>query len=125
MSTDEADETGKDEQADSPTVKDHAGPWDEVVNRIILLLLPLAVVVLPGYVLVTGQVRLDYSVTGEVPASLVFQKVVVPGLYLLGGIILVLYALALMKFYGSNPFTWVVARIRNAAADYNPDRNRE
>ena len=104
-----------------PRIRDHTGPWDEAVNRIVLLILPVGVVAATASLALSGAVRFDYAVTGDVPAETVFNRLVVPAAYTVGGALLILYALALMKFYGSNPFAWVVEKIRNAARDYNPE----
>ncbi len=106
---------------DAPEIRDHRGPWDEVVNRIILLLLPVGLVASVVYLILSGSLRLDYAITGEIPAETVFAELVVPAAYAVGLALLALYVLALMKFYGANPFVWVVSRIRNAARDYRPD----
>jgi len=106
---------------DAPQIRDYPGPWDEVVNRLIIVLLPAGVVGSAGYLFLSDSIRVTYAITGEIPASLVFRRLVVPVAYGVGAALLVLYALALMKFYGSNPFAWVVEKVRNAARDYNPE----
>ena len=115
------DEEASEDGENVPRIRDHAGPWDEAVNRIVLLILPVGVVAATAYLALSGAVRLDYTVSGEIPAETVFNRLVVPAAYVIGGALVVLYALALMKFYGSNPFAWVVEKVRNAARDYNPD----
>lgn len=97
---------------DAPAIKDHPGPWDEIVNRAILLLLAAAPVAVAAYLGVTGSFGADVTVTGSIPAWAVY--VPIAGLYLL------LVTLALMKFYGAHPVAWVTQRAHNIAKNYNP-----
>jgi len=96
-----------------PSTLDHAGPWDEVVNRLILLAPWLVVLGGAGYVGLTGGVNTAVTVSGTIPV-LAF---VYPAIALFA----VTYALALMKFFGASPLAWVLSRAHNLAKNYNPN----
>jgi len=95
---------------DAPEITDHEGPWDEVVNRAILLAPWLAAAVLLGWLIATGSLSMNVRIEGTVSAA-----------PLVGGAAILIgatYLLAVMKFYGARPVVWVA----NTAANYNPDQ---
>lgn len=96
-----------------PEIKDHEGPWDEFLNRLILIAPWLAIIGTLGYLLYYGDLVGDVTVSGQVPIA--------PIVYVTVGLLGFTYALAIAKFYGFAPFTWLAARVRNAAKDYNPE----
>lgn len=97
---------------DPPSIKEHAGRWDEFVNRVILVAPWLAIVAYAIYILTTGRVRTDITISGTVPVDILA--------YLVVGLFAVTYALALMKFYGAKPLSWLLTRVHNLAKNYNP-----
>lgn len=86
---------------EAPEIKDHDGPWDELVNRIILLAPWLAILGIGGWLLYTDSLSTDIVIGGQVSAT--------PLVYAGAGIVVVTYVLAVMKFYGSSPVAWIAS----------------
>lgn len=106
---DSSDEVDIPDAEDAPAITKHKGPWDEVVNRAILLAPWVGAIVFLGWLMYTGSLATDLRVQGTVSAA--------PLVYGAGALVGLTYLLALMKFYGASPVVWVA----NAAANYNPE----
>lgn len=101
-----------------PEIKDQPGPWDEIVNRAILLLPFIALVALVAWLITTGTVTVGtISIEGTVPVR--------PLALGAGGLFGFTYLLALAKFYGLAPLSWLFNRLHNLAKNYNPGDESE
>lgn len=111
------------ESSDAPTIEDDKGSWDEWVARVVIVapfaMLFVAVVTAAG-LMATGVIGVNVTIEGSISASNAFNTVVAPLVLLFGGLLGLTWLLALMKEYGMNPVVWLVQRIGNAAANYNP-----
>lgn len=114
-------------QSDPPEIKDKPGPWDNRTAYAILIipfiLLAAAVFAVIGLV-ATGAVPVDVGISGTLAASNVFNTLVAPLVLVFGALLALTWLLALMKVFGVNPVVWVVQRIANAAANYNPNQDK-
>ena len=108
MSSTDTTDNGEDapDPEDAPEITDRPGPWDEVVNRAILLAPWVALVVALVWLVAYGDFATDITVAGEVSAT--------PLVYGAAALVALTYLLALMKFYGTSPIAWVA----NVARDY-------
>lgn len=98
---------------DPPAVPDQPGPWDEFVNRAILLAPWVAALAIAAWFILTGSVTADITLGGEInTAPVIYGVVAAIGLT---------YVLALMKFYGTSPVAW----IGKTASNYNPPTTDE
>lgn len=97
---------------EAPEIEDKPGPWDNILNSVILIAPWVAIVAALGYVIYTGSLSTDIVLTGEVPIQ--------PFAYAGGALIAVTYLLALMKFYGMAPLAYIFKRAHNLATNYNP-----
>lgn len=117
------------ESEDVPKIKDKPGPWDNRTAYAILII-PFILVTIGVFAVIglvaTGAIPVDVSIAGTLSASNVFQTVVAPLVLVFGALLALTWLLALMKVFGVNPVVWVVQRIANAAANYNPtDKNKD
>jgi len=101
--------------AEPPDIKDQQGPWDEIVNRIILLTPFVILLAGTGYLIYTGSISVgQVTISGTIPVRPIALGVGV----LLG----FTWLLALAKFYGLAPVTWLGEKLHNIAKNYNPDQ---
>jgi len=98
---------------DAPEIKDQPGPWDEIVNRTILIAPWVAIAAVGIYLVATGSISTDITVGGTIPVR--------PFAYLAAGVIGLTYFLAVAKFYGLKPLAWVINAIANIADSYERD----
>lgn len=108
---------------DPPEIKDSPGRWDNRTAYAILvtpfLLITVAVFAVVGLV-ATGSVPIEVVISGTLPATKVFNTIIMPLVLVFGALLALTWLLALMKVFGVNPVVWVVQRIANAAENYNP-----
>lgn len=104
---------------DAPEIKDQPGPWDER--------LAYAIVGLPFIAM--GLLIIGYLVgivMGVVPAPShgfwadVYAEIGMTVVYAAAVLLGATYLLAVMKVFGAKPVRWLAARIRGAAAGYQP-----
>jgi hypothetical protein len=86
---------------DAPAIKEHDGPWDNLINRIILIAPWIAILGVGGWILYTDSVSTDIVIGGDVSAA--------PLIYAGAAIVVATYILAVMKFYGSSPVAWIAS----------------
>jgi len=108
-------EDGTDDATDAPSIRRYAGPWDDFVNRAILLVPWVAIVLVGSYLAWTGSLSTDIALEGTVPIA--------PFAYALGAVLALTYVLAVMRFYGVAPVAWLVEKAHTLATNYNPSED--
>jgi hypothetical protein len=97
----------------APKVKNIRGKWDEVVAAFILIAPWIIIVIIGLYVILSGSLSTDITISGEIPVNLL----VIGAALLIGAT----YILAALKFFGSAPVAWLGNKVHNVAKNYNPD----
>jgi hypothetical protein len=99
---------------DKPEIKDQPGPWDELVNRAILLAFVLSPLAFAAYLIGSGGISFgEIVIEGTIPVR--------PFAIGYGALVGLVILLAIMKFYGLAPVAWLLEKAHNAAKNYNPD----
>jgi hypothetical protein len=89
------------------SIKKHKGPWDEIINRAILIIPWILALAYFGHQIYTG----DFQSTGAVRRDYIA--------YALMALFVFTYILALMKFYGPTAMDWVLQRGHRFMNRYN------
>lgn len=96
----------------APKIKNFEGKWDEFVSAFILLAPWLIIVIVGLYVVATGSLNTDITISGEIPVNIF----AIGAGILIGGT----YILAIFKFFGVAPVAWLANKIHNVAKNYDP-----
>lgn len=89
------------------SIKKHKGPWDEIINRTILIIPWILALAYFGHQIYTGNFQSSGTVRRDYIA------------YALMALFAFTYILALMKFYGPTAMDWVLQRGHRFMDRYN------